>query len=918
MTLTAGQRLGAYEILGSLGAGGMGEVYRARDTKLQREVAIKVLPESLATDRDRLARFEREAQLLAALNHPHIAAIYGVDTVGDTQFLVLELVDGDTLADRIARGGALPLSEAVAIARQIAEALQAAHDKGIIHRDLKPANIALTTDSHVKVLDFGLAKALETAPAAQSSAPAATLSPTLSLAMTEAGFILGTAAYMSPEQAKGRPADKRSDVWAFGCVLFEMLTGKRAFEGEDASDTLAGILRGDPDWKALPRNTPANVREVLTGCLAKDRKQRLADIAVVNYLLSELRQIKGTAGGRISRRAGFGSAAALVLIAAVVGGLAWASRGGAPSPVMRFTIVPPAEHPIASTNADRQVALSPDGLKIVYVNASGQLIVRHLGQEELQVLSITGMIPRSPFWSPDSRWIGFFLNGSNELRKVSVTGGPSVLITRPSSPPRGASWGPDDSIIFATQDPETGLMRVAAGGGEAEVLTKPNTAAKEQDHILPTHLPGGRAVVFALTAPGQPDNAQVAVLDLTTREYRSLIRGGTHPQYVETGHLLYAVAGTLRAARFNLETLSVTSDAVPVAEHIGMTNTGATQYAVSPTGTLIYVPGSADGSGAARSLVWVDLKGQATPVAGAPLRSYTYPRLSRDNSRLAVSADDLESDIFIFDFALRTTTRATFGPALDSMAAWFPGDDRFIFVSARDGNPNLYAQRADGIGGVERLTSSKNNQFLPTMSSDGKLVVALEQHPNTNNDLVLLRLDASGARARAGTPTPSGSSNGQGGLPTEPLRATQASEIHPEISPDDRWIAYTSSESGRNEIFVQTFPDVSQGRWQVSTDGGSRPAWSPAGGELFYVTLTGAMMSVPIEPGPVFKWRNPVKLFDWPSIGTPGPARTYDVSRDGRRFLMVKEAVGNERQGAATIRVVLNWVEELKTKLPAK
>src|SRR5687768_13133860 len=305
MTLTPGQRLGAYEVVSALGAGGMGEVYRARDTKLQRDVAIKVLPESLATDRDRLARFEREAQLLAALNHPHIAAIYGVDTVGETQFLVLELVEGDTLADRIARGGAFSLSEALAIARQIAEALQAAHDKGIIHRDLKPANIALTSDSHVKVLDFGLAKALETAPAAQSNVPAASMSPTLSLAMTEAGFILGTAAYMSPEQAKGRPADKRSDVWAFGCVLFEMLTGKLAFEGEDASDTLAGILRGDPDWTALPRNTPPHIREILTGCLAKDRKQRLADIAVVSYLLSEPRQTKGASGRGVSRRVVF-------------------------------------------------------------------------------------------------------------------------------------------------------------------------------------------------------------------------------------------------------------------------------------------------------------------------------------------------------------------------------------------------------------------------------------------------------------------------------------------------------------------------------------------------------------------------------------------------------------------------------------
>jgi eukaryotic-like serine/threonine-protein kinase len=916
MALVPGQRLGIYEVVSAIGKGGMGEVYRARDTKLQREVAIKVLPESLATDRDRLARFEREAQLLAALNHPHIAAIYGVDTVGETEFLVLELVDGDTLADRITRGGAFALSEALAIGRQIAEALQAAHDKGIIHRDLKPANIALTSDNHVKVLDFGLAKAMEGAPAAPSSAPGASLSPTLSLAMTEAGFILGTAAYMSPEQAKGRPADKRSDVWAFGCVLFEMLTGKRAFEGEDASDTLAGILRGDPDWKALPRATPVHVREILTGCLAKDRKQRLADIAVVSYLLSEPRHAKGTSGRGVNRRAVFAFAAvALVILAAVIGGLAWALRRDPPA-VVRFTIVPPPDQLIASTNSDRQLALSADGSKIVYVNASGQLVVRYFGQENLQVLQVSGTAARSPFWSPDGKWIGYTQNGSNELRKVSVTGGPSVLVTRLPAPPRGASWGPDDSIVFATADPSTGLMRVPAGGGEPEVLTKPDVAAKEQDHALPSYLPGGHAVLFAITAAGSVENSQVAVLDLTTRKYRSLIRGGTHPQYVNSGHLVYSVAGSLRAVGFDLDALAVTSDAVPVTEQVGMTSTGATQYAVSETGTLVYMPGGANGAGAARSLVWVDRKGLETPVAGAPLRSYTYPRLSHDNSRLAVSTDDLESDIVVFDFALRTPTKATFGPALDAMAAWYPGDERFLFVSARDGNPNLYAQRADGIGGVERLTYSKNNQFLPTMSPDGKLVVVLEQRPGTGNDLVLLRLDDSTAGSQAGTPA-AGSSTGQRGLKSEPFVDTQASEIHPEISPDGRWLAYVSGESGKNEVFVMTFPDRLGGKWQVSTDGGSRPAWSPAGSELFYVTQTGAMMSVRLEPGPGFKWRNPVKLFDWPSIATPGPARTYDLSRDGRRFLMIKEARGIEREGsAATIRVVLNWVEELKAKLP--
>jgi serine/threonine-protein kinase len=904
MPLSAGQRLGAYEVIGPLGKGGMGEVYRARDTKLQRDVAIKVLPESLATDRDRLARFEREAQLLAALNHPHIAGIYGVDTAGDTMFLVLELVEGDTLADRLARGGALPVSEAIAIARQIAEALQAAHDKGIVHRDLKPGNIAQTVDNQVKVLDFGLAKAMEGAPAAQSSVPGASMSPTLSLAMTEAGLILGTAAYMSPEQAKGRPADKRSDVWAFGCVLFEMLTGKRVFEGEDVSDTLAGILRGDPDWTLLPKSTPAHVREILTGCLAKDRKQRLGDIAVVHYLLTEPRQTK-TSRPAVSRRAVLGFAAlALVIVAAVAGGAWVLLRRPEAIDVMRFTIVPPVDNSIASSTADRQIAISPDGLKVVYVSAAGQLMMRHLGQEEVQVLTASSTPPRSPFWSPDSRWIGFTATGSNELRKVAVTGGPSILIARPPAPPRGASWGSDDSIVFATADPVSGLFRVPAGGGEPQLLTKPDTAHGETDHQFPWYLPGGHAVVFAITAAGSSDNAQLAVLDLKTGKYRPLIRGGTQPQYVENGYLVYAFSGSLRAVRFDAGSLTVTSDPVPVLEQIGMTNTGATQYSVSTTGTLVYLPGGASGSGAMRSLVWVDRSGRETPIEGSPTRSFQYPRLSHDNSRLAVSSDDQESDVSIFDFALRTFTRATFGPAVDMFPVWYPGDERFLFISVRDGNPNLYAQRADGTGMVERLTKNPSNQFVPTMSPDGKLLVMMEQHPKTGNDLVLLRLDHGSA---------------PDGLKSEPLISSQFAEVHPEISPDGRWLAYTSDDSGMQQVFVQSFPDVSGGRWQVSANGGSRPLWSPAGGELFYATQKGTIMSVAIEPGPAFKMRNAVALFDWPTLGTPGPGRTYDVSRDGKRFLMFKDNAQTQRSvGTTNIRLVLNWVEELKGKLPEK
>ena len=910
MAPVPGQRLGVYEIIGPLGAGGMGEVYRARDTKLQRDVAIKVLPASLATDRDRLARFEREAQLLAQLNHSNIAAIYGVDTSGETQFLVLELVEGDTLADRISRAGALSISESIAIARQIGDALQAAHDKGIVHRDLKPANIALTADGHVKVLDFGLAKAMEMAPAAQSSVPSATLSPTISLAMTEAGLILGTAAYMSPEQAKGRPADKRSDIWAFGCVLFEMLTGKRAFEGEDASDTLAGILRGEPDLNLLPRGTPAQLREILSGCLAKDRKQRLADIAVVSYLLGEGRQRRSPAE-RPSRRTVIGVAAAVLLLAAaVIGGVGWTMRGSETPPVTRFTVVPPAEYAVAPTNADRQLAVSPDGRKIVYASTQG-LVLRDLDRLDVQVLSGTAGA-RYPFWSPDGNWIGYTTGSPFELRKVSATGGSSLLIAAMPNPPRGATWGPDDTIVFATADNSTGLMRVPAAGGEPEVLTKPDPSKGERDHVAPSYLPRGGAVLFAIpaSAAASLDNSEIAVLDLATRQYHSILRGGNQPQYVETGHLLYAVNGSLRAVRFDQDTRAPIGDPVPVVEQMGTTPQGMAQYSVSATGTLVYIPDSAATGGALRSLVWVDRAGQETPVSGAPRRAYAIPRLSHDNSRVALYIDDQDLDTWVFDLAVQTLTRATFGSGLDGMAVWYPDDQRFLFVSVRDGRPNLYSQRADGTGGVERVTRSDEPQFIPTMSPDGALVVALEQRAGSGNDLVLVRLDGASGTSR-GTASASPDE-----LKSEPIVATPFPELHPEISPDGRWLAYTSSDSGMPQIIVQPFPDVSGGRWQVSTEGGSRPAWSPAGKELFYAAPNGAIMAVSFDDAPAFRVLKTVKLFDWPTLATPGQGRTYDVTRDGQRFLMIKEAGGDKPQTTtATMRVVLNWTEELKGKL---
>jgi len=514
----------------------MGEVYRARDTKLNRDVALKILPEAFSVDDDRIARFRREAQVLASLNHPHIAAIYGFEDSGSIHALVLELVEGPTLADRIVKGP-ISLDEALAIATQIAEALDAAHEQGIVHRDLKPANIKVRDDGTVKVLDFGLAKALEPASAIS---PMLTNSPTITTPaqMTGVGMILGTAAYMSPEQAKGRPADKRSDVWAFGCVLFEMLTGKRAFEGEDVSDTLAAVLRGEPDWTALPPAVPAHIRTLLSGCLDKQRQSRFGDTAIVRFLLRDGVSKSAESPRRERRKVLLPAVASAVIAIALTAAATWTLFRPVPSKLqpVRFSIVPPATQPFNVQGFYRNLAISPDGSRIAYVAVVGgswQLMVRPIDQ--LEAVALRGPENVSfPFFSPDGHWIGFFTGGATgELKKVAVTGGAPITLCRFQGNARGATWGPDDTIVFATADLASGLMAVRAGGGEPKVLTRPDAARGEADHLFPEWLPDGRAVLFTLTAPAGQD-AQVAVFDVATGRTKTLIHGGSDAQYVAT------------------------------------------------------------------------------------------------------------------------------------------------------------------------------------------------------------------------------------------------------------------------------------------------------------------------------------------------------------------------------------------------
>jgi serine/threonine protein kinase/Tol biopolymer transport system component len=914
MSLAVGSRRGPFEIVALLGAGGMGEVYRARDTRLNRDVAIKVLLPAVANDPDRLARFSREAQVLASLNHPHIAQVHGLEESEGVRALVMELIEGPTLADRIAQG-AIALDDALPIARQIAEAVEAAHEQGIIHRDLKPANIKVRADGIVKVLDFGLAKALDSVGASGGNA---TVSPTLSIHATQAGVILGTAAYMAPEQARGKAVDKRADIWAFGCVLFEMLAGARAFRSDDVTDTIVAVVSKEPDWQALPV-AASGVRPLLARCLKKDPKQRLQAIGDARIQIEELISGMSSEAGMPSRPVvtpsrrvalpAIGVLAGGVLLGAVV---MWAVARRAPqAPVLssRFEITPPPTQPLAIQGADRDIAISPDSRHIVYRSGASlaPLVVRAI--DRLDANPLAGVInARQPFFSSDSQWVGFFEGGS--LKKVSITRGSAITICQNNAQPRGASWGDDNSIVFATTDSTNGLVRVSASGGEPTVLTRPDPAKGETNHWYPSVLPGGRGVLYTITGPNQAESAQVAVLDLKTGQQKTLIRGGSQAEYVQSGHLLYAAAGMLLAVRFDLATLAVLSDPVPAVDDVRMTMGGAAEYAVSRSGTLAYV--SATPSRAQRSLVWVDRKGREAPIS-APPRVYAQPRLSPDGTRVALAIRDQEMDIWIWDLSRETLTRLTFDPGIDQRPVWTPDGQRIVFASQHDGVFNLFAQAADGTGTVERLTASPNSQAPAFVAPDGSGIMGVEISPNTVSDIAWFplasHLSGSGLRAASGSSR----------SPVEPLIRTTASEQNPEISPDGRYIAYQSNETGRDEIYVRPFPRVTDGRWQVTTGGGTRPAWARNGGELFYLDLANTLTAVRVRTsGVTFAAGNPTKVFDATFARPLNDPRTYDVSPDGQRFLMIKENVAaNQNTTRAGIVVVLNWFEELKAKVPA-
>ena len=903
----------------------MGQVYRAHDTKLGRDVALKILPEIFASDPDRLARFQREAQILASLNHPNIAAIHGLEEADGVKALVLELVEGETLAEKLDSGsglralgrertgpgaqspqpkaGGLPVSEALTIARQMADALEAAHELGIIHRDLKPANIKVRSDGTVKVLDFGLAKAVEAGRSGGPGRDDLSRSPTLTspIGMTGVGVLLGTAAYMSPEQARGKPVDKRADVWAFGCVLFELLTGKRAFEGEDISLTLAEVMKSEPNWSALPPDVPPAVRAVLTWCLRKDPKQRVRDMGDVRLALDGsiglTEQAAAAPNVPASSRTWLPWAAGALTGAAVAGAIAIWMLSPEPqaATITRFPIVLPEGQQFTNTGR-HSLAISPDGTKIVYV-ANAQLYLRSLGGLDAQPISGTqSQQVTTPVFSPDGLSIAFFADGS--LKRIGVNGGTAVTIC-PASNPFGMSWS-GESIVFSQG--EGGIMRVPSNGGKPEVLiTSKDGEVAHGPHLLP----GGDVLLFTLTTTGQRadrwDTAQIVAQSLASGERRVVIDGGSDARYMPTGHLIYAIGGVLFAVRFDPSRLEAVGGPTPIVEGVRRAgiNTGAAHYSVSTNGSLVYIPGPLSSSVSVRDLAFVDRSGGVVPLK-LPPGPYESPRISPDGTHVAFGSDDgKDASVWVYDLSGKTSMRRLTLSGANRFPIWSADSQRVAFQSDREGDRGIFWQRADGTGAAERLTKAEQGtSHVPDSWSPSGETLLFEMRKDSSGSLFALSLRDQ---------------------KIEPFGRIESSQsIDAVFSPDGRWVAYDSTETGGSNVYVEPFPRTGA-RYPITKDQGRNPFWSPDGQELFYTPRPAQLFVMTISAQPTFTFGNPVPATRG-GLYAPNPAarRNWDMAPAGQRILGVLDAAVGTSSGssdAQTIQVVINWFEELKARV---
>lgn len=879
-----GTKLAHYEITSRLGSGGMGEVYQASDSKLGRSVAIKILPAAFASDADRLSRFLREAQLLATLNHPNIAHIYGLEESGDTRCIVLELIEGETLQARIKKGR-IPVDEALVIAKQIAEALEAAHEKGVIHRDLKPGNVMLTADGRVKVLDFGLAKAYDANPGSATSSNSPTMA---SMAATNAAVILGTAAYMAPEQARGKTVDKRADIWAFGVVLFEMLTGQRAFPGEDLTDTLASVVKLDPKWDALGTDVSSRVRQVLRVCLQKDPTQRAQAIGDVRLALDGAFETSASPPSAQRDRLPWMAFAVAVLVGAMVAIPAvrhWREAPPAAVVPLRFQIPAPQ-------NALAFPYLSPDGRKVIFF-VGGRMWVHFLESGESSDLTDTD--GGAPFWSPDSRYIGYTSKG--RLKKIEATGGPAQTVADLSSNSLWGcgAWSRDDVIVFG--DRPVGLFRVPAAGGVPVQITSLDLARHENSQYCPSFLPDGKHFVYMRSSTDEGKSAiYLGSVDEKPEQQSSkaLVASNSQPVYApsrdpNTGYLLFILGDTLMAQPFDNLRMELKGQAAPVAKQVRNKITGAsfTAFSASDNDILTFPRVSPTVS----QLTWFDRQGKLISTVGESGSSIGNPRLSPDGTRLAgiKGAGGADSgNIWVMDLSRGgASTRLTFGSPIDNFPVWAPDGNRIIFCSNRDGPFNLYEKSVNGLKGEELLLKSNEDKIATSWSRDGRFLLFTVIQPKTKEDIWVLPLD-----------------NGKKPLP---FLITEFREAQARFSPDGHWVAYISDESGKFEVYIRSITINSAGtaleiggQWHVSNGVGTDPQWRYDGQELYYRSGDGRLLGVEIATSPTFRAGSPYPL------GSLNAA-SWDSTSDGKRFLTLVTT-----GGTPTFLVELNWQSGLK------